>query len=27
MFEKYELGLVPKRSYEIDEMFFQEYKN
>ena len=27
MFEKYELGLVPKRSYEIDEMFFHEYKN
>lgn len=27
MFEQHELGLVPKRSYEIDEMFFQEYKN
>ena len=27
MFEQHELGLVPKRSYDIDEMFFQEYKN
>lgn len=26
MFEQHELGLVPKRSYEIDEMFLQEYK-
>ena len=26
-FEQHELGLVPKRSYDIDEMFFQEYKN
>jgi restriction system protein len=27
MFEQHELGLIPKRSYDIDEMFFQEYKN
>lgn len=27
MFEQHELGLIPKRSYEIDEMFFQEYRN
>jgi restriction system protein len=27
MFEQHELGLVPRRSYDIDEMFFQEYKN
>jgi restriction system protein len=26
MFEQHELGLIAKRSYEIDEMFFQEYK-
>lgn len=27
MFEQHELGLIPKRSYDIDETFFQEYKN
>lgn len=27
MFEQHELGLIPKRSYEIDEMFFHEYRN
>lgn len=27
MFEQHELGLVPKRSYDLDEMFFQEYKD
>ena len=27
MLEQHELGLVPKRSYEIDEMLFQEYNN
>jgi hypothetical protein len=27
MLEQHELGLVPRRSYDIDEMFFQEYKN
>ena len=27
MFEQHELGLIPKRSYDIDEMFFKEYKN
>ncbi len=27
MFEQHELGLVPKRSYDIDEIFFQEYRN
>jgi restriction system protein len=27
MFGDHELGLVPKRSYEIDERFFQEYRN
>lgn len=27
MFEQHELGLVPKRSYDIDDIFFQEYRN
>ena len=27
MFEQHELGLIPKRSYEIDEMFFRDYRN
>jgi restriction system protein len=26
MFERHELGLVPKRAYDIDEAFFDEYK-
>ncbi len=26
MFEKLELGLIPKRDYDIDEKFFEEYK-
>jgi restriction system protein len=26
MFERHELGLIPKRTYEIDENFFEEYK-
>lgn len=26
MFERHELGLTPKRTYEIDENFFEEYK-
>jgi restriction system protein len=26
MFERHELGLAPKRTYEIDEKFFEEYK-
>ena len=27
MFEQLELGLTPKRSYDIDEAFFNEYKS
>lgn len=27
MFEQHELGLIPTRSYDIDETFFQEYRN
>lgn len=26
MFEKLELGLIPKRDFDIDEKFFEEYK-
>ncbi len=26
MFERHELGLIPKRTYEVDEKFFEEYK-
>lgn len=26
MFERHELGLVPKRTYEVDETFFEEFK-
>ena len=26
MFERLELGLVPKRTFDIDEKFFEEYK-
>jgi restriction system protein len=26
MFERHELGLIPTRTYEIDEKFFDEYK-
>lgn len=26
MFERHELGLIPKRTYQIDEKFFEEYK-
>ena len=26
MFERLELGLIPIRSYEIDEKFFEDYK-
>jgi restriction system protein len=26
MFEKLELGLIPKRDYDVDEKFFEEYK-
>ena len=26
MFERHELGLVPKRTYTVDEQFFEEYK-
>lgn len=26
MFERLELGLVPKRTFDIDEKFFDEYK-
>lgn len=26
MFERLELGLVPKQTYDIDEKFFDEYK-
>jgi restriction system protein len=27
IFERLELGLIPKRTYDIDEKFFEEYKN
>lgn len=26
MFERHELGLIPKRTYEVDEKFFEDYK-
>ena len=26
MFEKLELGLIPKRDFDVDEKFFEEYK-
>jgi restriction system protein len=26
MFERHELGLIPKRTYDVDEKFFDEYK-
>jgi len=26
MFERHELGLIPKRAYDVDEKFFQDYK-
>ncbi len=26
MFERLELGLIPKRTYEIDEKFFDDYR-
>jgi restriction system protein len=26
LFERYEIGLIPKRTYDVDERFFDEFR-